>query len=74
MLQQIIAKVIAGFSATHAWLSARTTELRTAPEGGYTTETVLVTAILAGIAITLGAMLGPAIIARIGKIVADLSR
>ncbi len=73
MLQQITASAAVAARAARTWLAARAAALRAAPDAGYTTETVLVTAILAGVAITLGTLLGPAIITKIGTIVTDLS-
>jgi hypothetical protein len=49
-------------------LRQRLKALRARPDAGYTTETVLITAFLAGIALVLAATLGPKLIAKINSI------
>lgn len=49
-------------------LRLRLANLRAAPEAGYTTETVIITAFVAGLAITFGAILGPKVINAINSI------
>jgi hypothetical protein len=49
-------------------LRQRLKELRSHPQAGYTTETVLITAFLAGIALLLATTLGPKLVAKINSI------
>jgi hypothetical protein len=49
-------------------LRSRLASLRANPDAGYTTETVIITAFVAGLAITFGAILGPKVINAINSI------